>query len=98
MRSSSLCDSGSDGTSSTLIRDPQRGVMADPENREALAFLVSLPPQPAKTVRVNVTMPEAALRRINAWARSHKLCQIEVPGVSQIEVPEVGRILRGSPP
>ncbi len=48
-------------------------VMADPDNREALAFLVSLPPQPAKTVRVNVTMPEAVLRRIDAWARSHRL-------------------------
>lgn len=48
-------------------------VMADPRNREAVAFLVEIPEEPPRRVRVNVTLPEAALRRIDEFARAHGL-------------------------
>lgn len=40
-------------------------VMADPRNRDAVAFLVTVPDRPAKAIRVNVTLPEALLREID---------------------------------
>ncbi|MCP4653969.1 MAG: type II toxin-antitoxin system HicB family antitoxin [bacterium] len=49
------------------------GVMADPDNQDAVAFLVDVPQQPPRKLRVNVTLPENALRRIDAYARSHGL-------------------------
>lgn len=48
-------------------------VTSDPENHDAVAFLVSLPQSIAKTVRVNISVPEPALRRIDDYARSHGL-------------------------
>jgi predicted RNase H-like HicB family nuclease len=42
-------------------------VMADPENRDAVPFMVPLTVAP-KVVRVNVTMDEALLRAIDAVA------------------------------
>lgn len=48
-------------------------VMTDPGNREAVAFLVGIPQEPPRKVRVNVTLPEAALRRIDEFARAHGL-------------------------
>ena len=48
-------------------------VTSDPANQDAVAFLVSLPPSVAKTVRVNISVPEPALRRIDDYARSHGL-------------------------
>ena len=48
-------------------------VMADPEHREAVAFLVEIPQEPPRRVRVNVTLPEGALRRIDEFARAHGL-------------------------
>jgi len=48
-------------------------VMADPANRETVAFLVEVPLELAKKVRVNITLPEVALRRIDAYVRSHGL-------------------------
>lgn len=48
-------------------------VMADPDAQEAVAFLVSLPQETSKSVRVNVTLPEPILKRIDAWAKSHGL-------------------------
>lgn len=46
-------------------------VMADPENADAIPFLVSVPHAPSRTVRVNVTIPEADLRVIDEFARKH---------------------------
>src|SRR3954451_22368022 len=40
-------------------------VMADAENRDAVAFLIELPRQAARAVRVNVTLPEDLLREID---------------------------------
>jgi predicted RNase H-like HicB family nuclease len=45
-------------------------VMADPENADAVAFLVSVPEAADRTVRVNITLPERLLRRIDARAKS----------------------------
>lgn len=40
-------------------------VMADPENREAVAFLVEVPTRPAKAVRINVMLPEDLVKAID---------------------------------
>jgi predicted RNase H-like HicB family nuclease len=45
-------------------------VMADPDNADAVAFLVTLPDPAERKVRVNITLPERLLRRIDARARN----------------------------
>jgi predicted RNase H-like HicB family nuclease len=45
-------------------------VMADPEKADAVAFLVTLPEPADRTVRVNITLPERLLRRIDERARN----------------------------
>jgi predicted RNase H-like HicB family nuclease len=45
-------------------------VMADPENADAVAFLVSVPEAADRTVRVNITLPERLLRRIDERAEN----------------------------
>lgn len=45
-------------------------VMADRENRDAVAILVPAPAQSAKSVRVNITLPEDMLRDIDAYAEA----------------------------
>jgi predicted RNase H-like HicB family nuclease len=45
-------------------------VMSDPDNRDGVAILVALADGPAKTVRVNITLPEDALREIDAYAEA----------------------------
>jgi hypothetical protein len=45
-------------------------IMADPENSDAVAFLVALPEAADRTVRVNITLPERLLRRIDERARN----------------------------
>jgi len=42
-------------------------VMSDPANRDAVAFLVDVPTKPARSVRINVMLPEdlvAAIDRV----------------------------------
>jgi predicted RNase H-like HicB family nuclease len=46
-------------------------VMADRENRDAVAILVKAPPATAKAVRVNMTVPEDELERIDKFAAEH---------------------------
>ena len=46
-------------------------VMADRENRDAVAILVDAPPATAKAVRVNMTLPEDELARIDKFAAEH---------------------------
>ena len=46
-------------------------VMADPENRDGVAILVSLTTATKKAVRVNVTLPEDVLDQIDRFADSH---------------------------
>jgi predicted RNase H-like HicB family nuclease len=48
---------------------PLDDVMADPENAEAIPFVVAVPHHPSKGVRINVMMPEADLKKIDALAR-----------------------------
>ena len=44
-------------------------VMTDPENLEAVAFLVSIP-EKIKTVRINITVPENILETIDSKAKA----------------------------
>ena len=48
-------------------------IMSDPENRDGVAVFVSGPRSSAKVIRVNITMPEDALREIDAYAEAHGL-------------------------
>src|ERR1700722_5690869 len=45
-------------------------VMADADNRDGVAILVPAPPQVAKTIRVNITLPEDVLRDIDSYAEA----------------------------
>ncbi len=45
-------------------------VMHDPDNRDGVAILIPADIK-AKAIRVNVTVPEDALREIDAYAESH---------------------------
>jgi predicted RNase H-like HicB family nuclease len=46
-------------------------IMEERENRDAVAVLVPGPAKAAKAVRVNITLPEDALRAIDSYAESH---------------------------
>ena len=46
-------------------------IMADPENRDAVVVLIPLREQAARTVRVNITLPEATLAEIDRYAEAH---------------------------
>ena len=46
-------------------------VMADRENREAVAVLVSVKSAAPKAVRINITVPEDILARVDAYAERH---------------------------
>jgi predicted RNase H-like HicB family nuclease len=43
-------------------------VMADPKNRDGVAILVSLKAPAAKAIRINITLPEDVLERVDAFA------------------------------
>lgn len=48
-------------------------VMADPENKDAVAILVTLKAESKKSVRLNITLPEDILKEIDAFAEAHGL-------------------------
>jgi len=48
-------------------------IMAERENRDAVAILVPAPAGAPRIVRVNITLPEDALREIDAFAEEHGL-------------------------
>jgi predicted RNase H-like HicB family nuclease len=48
-------------------------VMADEANRDGVAILVGLKTQVARTVRVNITLPEDVLQTIDAFAEANGL-------------------------
>jgi predicted RNase H-like HicB family nuclease len=48
-------------------------VMANPDNRDGVAILVTLKSQTAKAVRINITLPEDVLERIDRFAADHGL-------------------------
>lgn len=48
-------------------------VMADPDNRDAVAILVSLKGESRKAVRINITLPEDVLQDIDAYAEARGL-------------------------
>jgi len=44
-------------------------IMSDPENRDAVAFLVEVPTRPSKSIRINVMLPQdvvVAIDRVTA--------------------------------
>jgi predicted RNase H-like HicB family nuclease len=43
-------------------------IMSDPDNADAVAFLATVPESAERSVRVNITLPERLLRRIDARA------------------------------
>jgi len=45
-------------------------IMADPANTDAVAFLVTLAEAADRAVRINITLPERLLRRIDARAQN----------------------------
>jgi predicted RNase H-like HicB family nuclease len=47
--------------------------MRDPNNREGVAILVPLADARSRVVRVNITLPEDALREIDEYAEHHGL-------------------------
>jgi len=49
-------------------------VMADPINSDAVAFLATLPEAPQRTARVNITLPERLLRRIDERTGNRAAC------------------------
>jgi predicted RNase H-like HicB family nuclease/metal-responsive CopG/Arc/MetJ family transcriptional regulator len=67
-------------------------VMADRENRDAVAILVKAPPATAKAVRVNMTIPEDELEQIDKFAaeqgytRSGFLLQAAKKAIGEAEV------------
>ncbi len=66
-------------------------IMADPANLLAVAFLVDLPDSPTRTVRVNVTLPEPTLRRIDDWAKSRGLSRSAFLAEAALQSIEHGR-------
>ena len=54
-----------------MVPEPSslEAVMGDPDNAEAIPFLVLVPDHPSRTVRVNVTMRQADLKAIDAFAK-----------------------------
>jgi predicted RNase H-like HicB family nuclease len=46
-------------------------VMSDPNNRTGVAILVSVKAEQPKAVRVNITLPEDVLERIDNYAEAH---------------------------
>ncbi len=76
------------------LPEPQslEAIMADPANLEAVAFLVDLPDSPTRTVRVNVTLPEPILRRIDDWAKSHGLSRSAFLAEAALESIGHGRV------
>jgi predicted RNase H-like HicB family nuclease len=49
------------------------GVMADPENRDGVAVLVAWKSPAPRVVRINVTLPDDILSRIDAYAAENGL-------------------------
>ena len=46
-------------------------VMSEPENRSGVAILVAAPTAPVRAVRINVTLPEDVLARLDAFAEAN---------------------------
>jgi predicted RNase H-like HicB family nuclease len=49
------------------------GVMSDPDNKDGVATLVAVKTDAAKSVRVNVTLPEDVLAQIDKFAKERGL-------------------------
>ena len=86
------------------IREPSslEVVMAERENRDAVAILVKAPPATAKAVRVNMTLPEDELELIDKFAaeqgytRSGFLLHAAKQAIASAEAREAGSDRRSS--
>ena len=67
-------------------------VMADPHNRDAVAFLVSVSDTKVRNKRVNVMLPEDLLRAIDADAKVHGLTRSSFLAVAARERLEHGKV------
>jgi predicted RNase H-like HicB family nuclease len=54
-------------------------VMADAANREGVAILVAAPPEAVKAIRVNVTLPEDVLIKVDAYATANGYYPFRLP-------------------
>lgn len=61
------------GADGEAIPEPSslESVMADPDNRDGVAILVAVRTEAPRAVRVNVTLPEDVLARIDRYAEAH---------------------------
>lgn len=50
---------------------PLEKIMADPDNTDAVAFLVSVYPPKTKAKRINVTIPEDVLDRVDRFVKTN---------------------------
>ena len=66
-------------------------IMAEPGNSDAVACLVSLPETLSRTVRVNITLPEPALRQIDTHARAQGTSRSAFLASAALEVIARGR-------
>jgi hypothetical protein len=51
--------------------------MSDADNRDAVAFLVDVGPRPAKSVRINVMLPEDLIAAIDRIAKNRSWFRTE---------------------
>jgi hypothetical protein len=70
-------------------------IMADPENADAVAFLVTVPEAVDRTMRVNITLPERLLRRIDERVKNRSAF---LAGAAEKALAESWGRLRGSDP
>jgi hypothetical protein len=47
--------------------------MADAENRDGVAILVPAPSRPARSIRINITLPADVLGDVDRYAEAHGL-------------------------
>ena len=53
-------------------------IMADPDNRDGVAILVAVPQSAAKAIRINITVPEDILGRIDRHAEREGMTLIRL--------------------
>ena len=62
------------------LPDPSRpeAILRDPANRDAVAFLVTIPEPATETVHVELTLPETTLREVDSRASSRGVTRAEL--------------------
>jgi predicted RNase H-like HicB family nuclease len=60
-------------------------IMADPDHTDAVAFVVTVPETVDRTVRVNITLPERLLRRIDERVKNRSAFLARAAAKAQAE-------------